>query len=143
MALAGKASKVLRSGLERVPGEQPKEPSGTLSLRNFACHSFTFCTFEPDYQRFQLSLMKGPSMIENILDSCLKSSRSLSSSSGQQGSEGDGTTHFGYKTVKIDEKVKLVGEVFSKVAERYDIMNDAMSGGMHRIWKDQLVDTLK
>ncbi len=45
------------------------------------------------------------------------------------------TTHFGYKQVKTDEKVKLVRGVFDSVAEKYDVMNDLMSFGIHRIWK--------
>ncbi|MGB5166083.1 MAG: bifunctional demethylmenaquinone methyltransferase/2-methoxy-6-polyprenyl-1,4-benzoquinol methylase UbiE [Woeseiaceae bacterium] len=44
-------------------------------------------------------------------------------------------THFGYKTVDSGEKADLVRDVFDSVASRYDIMNDLMSGGMHRLWK--------
>lgn len=47
----------------------------------------------------------------------------------------DKTTHFGYKEVPEDEKVRMVGGVFHSVAARYDLMNDLMSGGIHRIWK--------
>lgn len=45
------------------------------------------------------------------------------------------TTHFGYKTVKSEDKVGMVAGVFHSVAAKYDIMNDLMSGGIHRIWK--------
>lgn len=45
------------------------------------------------------------------------------------------TTHFGYQTVPVDEKVKKVGAVFQSVAENYDLMNDLMSFGIHRLWK--------
>ena len=45
------------------------------------------------------------------------------------------TTHFGYRTVDTGEKADLVRDVFDSVATRYDIMNDLMSGGMHRLWK--------
>ena len=45
------------------------------------------------------------------------------------------TTHFGYRTVATDEKAGLVRGVFDSVANRSDIMNDLMSGGMHRLWK--------
>lgn len=45
------------------------------------------------------------------------------------------TTHFGYKTVNEAEKAAKVAEVFHSVASRYDIMNDLMSGGLHRVWK--------
>ncbi|MBT2186665.1 class I SAM-dependent methyltransferase [Sphingobium nicotianae] len=53
------------------------------------------------------------------------------------------TVSFGYRDVAPDEKTKLVGGVFSNVAKSYDIMNDAMSGGMHRLWKDQFVRRIK
>ena len=42
---------------------------------------------------------------------------------------------FGFKQVDIDEKQGLVNKVFASVADRYDVMNDLMSGGMHRLWK--------
>jgi len=45
------------------------------------------------------------------------------------------TTHFGYKTVAEDEKVREVAKVFHSVAAKYDIMNDVMSAGLHRVWK--------
>jgi demethylmenaquinone methyltransferase/2-methoxy-6-polyprenyl-1,4-benzoquinol methylase len=53
------------------------------------------------------------------------------------------TVSFGYREVAPEEKTKLVGDVFSSVASSYDVMNDAMSGGMHRLWKDQFVRRLK
>jgi demethylmenaquinone methyltransferase/2-methoxy-6-polyprenyl-1,4-benzoquinol methylase len=45
------------------------------------------------------------------------------------------TTHFGYTTVAEGEKAHKVAEVFHSVAQKYDVMNDLMSGGMHRLWK--------
>ncbi len=45
------------------------------------------------------------------------------------------TTHFGYKEVEKDSKASLVADVFHSVASRYDLMNDLMSGGIHRLWK--------
>ena len=50
---------------------------------------------------------------------------------------------FGYQDVPPEEKTRRVGDVFSNVASRYDLMNDLMSGGMHRIWKDQFVRRLR
>ncbi len=44
-------------------------------------------------------------------------------------------THFGFKEVNVDEKQSLVGDVFHSVAQNYDLMNDAMSLGVHRAWK--------
>jgi len=53
------------------------------------------------------------------------------------------TVSFGYEEVSPEEKTERVGAVFSNVAKKYDIMNDAMSGGMHRLWKDQFVRRVK
>ena len=47
----------------------------------------------------------------------------------------DKTTHFGYKTVREEEKQGKVAEVFHSVAAKYDVMNDLMSFGVHRLWK--------
>ena len=47
----------------------------------------------------------------------------------------ENTTHFGFKRVAAEEKASLVRGVFDSVAEHYDIMNDLMSMGIHRIWK--------
>ncbi len=52
------------------------------------------------------------------------------------------TTHFGERTVPLEEKQGLVNEVFTGVADRYDLMNDLMSGGVHRLWKDAMVARL-
>ena len=52
-----------------------------------------------------------------------------------------GTTHFGFRDVPAKEKQKLVGEVFSSVAGNYDLMNDLMSMGVHRVWKRYFVGT--
>ena len=51
--------------------------------------------------------------------------------------------NFGDELVSPEEKTRRVGEVFSSVARRYDIMNDLMSGGMHRLWKDRFVNRVK
>ncbi len=50
---------------------------------------------------------------------------------------------FGYEEVSPEEKTTRVGAVFSSVAKKYDVMNDAMSLGMHRLWKDQFVRRVK
>ena len=50
------------------------------------------------------------------------------------------TTHFGYQEVPEAEKSAKVREVFKSVAPNYDIMNDLMSGGLHRLWKKFTVD---
>ncbi len=56
--------------------------------------------------------------------------------------EGENRTHFGAREVHEDEKAGLVQDVFSSVASRYDLMNDLMSGGIHRLWKDAMMDWL-
>jgi demethylmenaquinone methyltransferase/2-methoxy-6-polyprenyl-1,4-benzoquinol methylase len=52
------------------------------------------------------------------------------------------TTHFGYRDVPLGEKQTLVNEVFHSVASRYDLMNDLMSAGLHRVWKDIMINAL-
>ncbi len=52
------------------------------------------------------------------------------------------TTHFGFRTVAEDEKAGMVHGVFSNVASKYDVMNDAMSMGIHRLWKEAMMDWL-
>ncbi len=54
----------------------------------------------------------------------------------------DGQTHFGYRDVPLGDKQALVNDVFHSVARRYDLMNDLMSGGLHRIWKDVMITAL-
>jgi len=54
----------------------------------------------------------------------------------------DQTASFGFREVPEDQKKDLVREVFSSVARKYDLMNDLMSGGVHRLWKDAMVEWL-
>lgn len=54
----------------------------------------------------------------------------------------DAETHFGFQTVKESEKAEKVHKVFEEVAKSYDLMNDAMSFGVHRIWKDIFMERL-
>ncbi len=54
----------------------------------------------------------------------------------------DKTTHFGFQTVGEDQKAGLVQGVFTRVASKYDVMNDLMSMGIHRLWKDAMMDWL-
>src|SRR5271166_3632825 len=51
-------------------------------------------------------------------------------------------TDFGFRRVSEDEKTRLVRDVFDSVAARYDLMNDLMSGGVHRLWKRELMQRL-
>src|SRR5215813_11592791 len=54
----------------------------------------------------------------------------------------DRDTHFGFRQVPLEDKQALVDDVFRTVARRYDLMNDLMSGGLHRAWKDALVTAI-
>ena len=56
--------------------------------------------------------------------------------------DGGMETSYGFRQVDEQEKQGLVNEVFHKVAKRYDIMNDVMSAGLHRIWKDAMIAAL-
>ena len=56
--------------------------------------------------------------------------------------ENEQTTHFGFQTVAEDQKAGMVHGVFTSVASKYDIMNDVMSMGIHRIWKEAMMDWL-
>lgn len=77
--------------------------------------------------RYDLPIMENTSTTPAASDSAAPN--------GQPGSAHDATTHFGYKTVAQTEKAAKVAEVFHSVADRYDVMNDLMSAGLHRIWK--------
>src|SRR5918999_2010347 len=55
----------------------------------------------------------------------------------------DETTHFGYESVPLEDKQERVNDVFHSVARRYDLMNDLMSAGLHRAWKEALVPALR
>ena len=52
----------------------------------------------------------------------------------------ENTTHFGYKDVPTEEKQAMVADVFHSVAAKYDVMNDLMSFGVHRLWKRFTID---
>jgi demethylmenaquinone methyltransferase / 2-methoxy-6-polyprenyl-1,4-benzoquinol methylase len=54
----------------------------------------------------------------------------------------DETTHFGFRDVPLNDKQTLVNDVFHSVAQRYDLMNDLMSGGLHRLWKELMINAL-
>ncbi len=52
-------------------------------------------------------------------------------------------THFGFQEVEREDKQSLVRGVFDSVADKYDIMNDVMSGGLHRLWKNDFIRELR
>ncbi len=67
----------------------------------------------------------------------------LASSKSEPPSDSDEKTNFGYEEIPFSKKAGRVKDVFSSVAEDYDIMNDIMSAGMHRFWKDDFIDGLR
>ena len=60
----------------------------------------------------------------------------------QQDQEKKDKIDFGFQQVDYEQKKEKVGEVFSSVADSYDVMNDAMSLGIHRVWKNQFVEAI-
>jgi demethylmenaquinone methyltransferase/2-methoxy-6-polyprenyl-1,4-benzoquinol methylase len=62
--------------------------------------------------------------------------------SASEPNSGESSTTFGFRNVREEDRQSLVNDVFSKVAERYDLMNDLMSGGLHRLWKSDFVVAL-
>jgi len=69
-------------------------------------------------------------------------SENTSVTTHDQTSKEPSTTHFGFKTVETEKKKEMVAEVFHSVANKYDLMNDFMSVGIHRLWKDEFMKTL-
>ena len=67
----------------------------------------------------------------------------MSSFDASSPSSSEPQSHFGFSTVRLDEKQDMVNDVFAKVASRYDLMNDLMSAGLHRAWKDVMVGMVK
>ncbi|KAK3855500.1 hypothetical protein Pcinc_038103 [Petrolisthes cinctipes] len=73
----------------------------------------------------------------------LYNTRLVSSSPKEGGHSYGKETHFGFETVSEEEKAKKVHGVFENVASKYDVMNDLMSGGIHRVWKDCFMSRLR
>jgi len=73
----------------------------------------------------------------------LRSIRLVNFSSLRNHSSSSNYTHFGYDQVPEDEKQSKVNQVFTRVADKYDLMNDVMSLGIHRLWKDHFIRTLR
>ena len=71
---------------------------------------------------------------------CQRCTRILSTNAGDAPYISGDSTHFGFENVGIHEKEGRVRAVFENVADSYDVMNDLMSGGLHRVWKDYLLD---
>ncbi len=73
----------------------------------------------------------------------LRCLRRLASSKNEPPPKSDQKTNFGYEEIPFSKKAGRVKDVFSSVAQDYDIMNDIMSAGMHRFWKDDFIDDLR
>ncbi len=84
----------------------------------------------------------GPSALNRPAASATASPSAPHSATTSDPADGDATTHFGFRTIPSSSKETLVGSVFSSVAASYDVMNDAMSLGIHRLWKDHFVSTV-
>ena len=95
--------------------------------RKCSSTSFTRCVQKSKQNSTKLAHIK---MFSSGLDGSNKKPQAY-----VQGQE----THFGYQTVGVNEKEQKVKQVFASVAENYDIMNDFMSAGWHRLWKDSLL----
>ncbi|XP_012229569.2 2-methoxy-6-polyprenyl-1,4-benzoquinol methylase, mitochondrial [Linepithema humile] len=90
---------------------------------------------------FCRNIMKEGRMLSKYLRiTVVKRSYSKAASTFSEGNEN--TTHFGFQTVETSEKTKKVYDVFENVANSYDKMNDAMSMGIHRVWKDIFIQEL-
>lgn len=73
----------------------------------------------------------------------MKNRQFCSGAKNNSTNQNNATTHFGYDEVNEAEKSRKVYEVFEKVAGKYDLMNDCMSFGIHRLWKDEFVWRLR
>jgi len=67
----------------------------------------------------------------------------MTEQTAKDGPDDVGTTHFGFRDVPENAKASMVRDVFDSVAPRYDLMNDLMSLGIHRLWKDAMMDWLR
>lgn len=95
-------------------------------------HALTKCRTTAQHSRFIIRALQTQS----------SSTRSTQNESQGQPSSTDTETHFGFQTVKESEKAEKVHKVFEEVAKSYDLMNDAMSFGVHRLWKDIFIERL-
>ena len=93
--------------------------------------------------RRRLGSMPVSSIPRRFLSSTAPDQKFTGQSSTDSEQQSGTTTHFGFQDVKLEEKEHLVRGVFDSVAESYDVMNDVMSVGIHRLWKDYFVETTR
>lgn len=91
------------------------------------------CRVSSHHRRFIIRALQTQSSSVNFSRNYFKTSST---------EENDADTHFGFQTVKESEKAEKVHKVFEEVAKSYDLMNDAMSFGIHRLWKDIFIERL-
>mmetsp|Transcript_10137 Transcript_10137/g.18258 ORF Transcript_10137/g.18258 Transcript_10137/m.18258 type:complete len:323 (+) Transcript_10137:70-1038(+) len=94
------------------------------------------------FRSFCSSSSHRASIDENSTESDLKSKENEDLNDTSSSEYHPRMTHFGFQSVREEFKSTLVGNVFSNVASSYDIMNDLMSGGIHRLWKDSFVKSM-
>ncbi|KAM9956414.1 hypothetical protein ACTFIR_003127 [Dictyostelium discoideum] len=73
---------------------------------------------------------------------CSNTNQTTKNNTNASGVNDNPQTHFGFKTVNKEDKESMVKDVFDSVSSSYDLMNDVMSMGIHRLWKDELINTL-
>ncbi|KAN0028337.1 hypothetical protein ACTFIV_010179 [Dictyostelium citrinum] len=89
------------------------------------------------------SLSRSARYLRTSIGSRLYCSNTNQTNSSNGGVNNSGEkTHFGFKTVNKEDKESMVKDVFDSVSSNYDLMNDVMSMGIHRLWKDELINTL-
>ncbi|KYM92763.1 Ubiquinone biosynthesis methyltransferase COQ5, mitochondrial [Atta colombica] len=93
------------------------------------------------YKNLCLNIIKKSRILDRYLRTVI-TIRGYSKTANTSSEDNERTTHFGFQTIKENQKAREVYTIFENVANSYDIMNDVMSMGIHRIWKDILVQEL-
>ncbi|GAB1866346.1 2-methoxy-6-polyprenyl-1,4-benzoquinol methylase, mitochondrial [Camponotus japonicus] len=94
------------------------------------------------YKNLCISIMKESRMLDRYLKTVITKCNYSKTTNFASSENNEKTTHFGFQTIKESEKTNEVHTVFENVANYYDIMNDTMSMGIHRIWKDIFIQEL-
>ena len=107
-----------------------------LRLRSSRLNPTQFCTTEKFSANFLIPITR------RCFTTSLFQAHELPITKPTNGPNPTNTTHFGFQEIKEEEKESKVREVFCKVADSYDQMNDVLSMGLHRLWKDHFVRQL-
>lgn len=111
-----------------------KTPHAQTLLQLFAQHDLYI---ESDSNSFQTGLSTSAAATDGSFRSAEAHSQGVFTQDRFEQASASSTSTFGYRDVPTGEKTGLVGQVFSSVASSYDLMNDLMSVGLHRLWKDR------